>query len=184
MRNRIHENNIYQSPKRVVSKSFFSIFNIRTILEVFPDAKIIVLLRDPLETVPSLMSLERNVQASLHNFDQQDEDTKALFFENLYAMSLFYYKYLDNLFSDEKFKDKLHLVTYNELKNNFKRTMLRIMDYCELERNADVLHAIEIQNNKQATYKTEHKYSLEDFNLSQKQLRQDFDFIYPWLNPL
>ena len=181
---RIHENNIYQSPKRVVSKSFFSIFNIRTILEAFPDAKIIVLLRDPLETVPSLMSLERNVQASLHNFDQQDEDTKALFFENLYAMSLFYYKYLDNLFSDEKFKDKLHLVTYNELKNNFKRTMLRIMDYCELERNADVLHAIEIQNNKQATYKTEHKYSLEDFNLSQKQLRQDFDFIYPWLNPL
>jgi hypothetical protein len=177
----IHENNIYQSSKRMVSKSFFGIFNIETILKVFPVAKIIVLLRDPLEAVPSLISLEKSVQANLYDFDKQDEKTKTLFFENLYAMSLFYYKYLDGLFSNEKFKDKLQLVRYSELKNDFKCTMLRIMDYCELERSPDILRAIETQNNKQASFKTEHKYFLEDFSLSKKQILQDFDFIYPRL---
>ena len=137
----------------MVSKSFFGIFNIETILKVFPVAKIIVLLRDPLEAVPSLISLEKSVQANLYDFDKQDEKTKTLFFENLYAMSLFYYKYLDGLFSNEKFKDKLQLVRYSELKNDFKCTMLRIMDYCELERSPDILRAIETQNNKQASFK-------------------------------
>ena len=174
----IHENNIYQFSKRMISKSFFGIFNIETILKVFPVAKIIVLLRDPLEAVPSLMSLEKSVQSNLYDFDRQDERTKIRFFENLYAMSLFYYKYVDGLFSHEKFKDKLQLVTYSELRNDFKCTMLRIMDYCELERHPNILHAIEMQNNKQSSFKTEHKYSLEDFSLSKKQILQDFDFIY------
>ena len=174
----IHENNIYQFSKRMISKSFFGIFNIETILKVFPVAKIIVLLRDPLEAIPSLMSLEKSVQSNLYDFDRQDERTKIRFFENLYAMSLFYYKYVDGLFSHEKFKDKLQLVTYSELRNDFKCTMLRIMDYCELERHPNILHAIEMQNNKQSSFKTEHKYSLEDFSLSKKQILQDFDFIY------
>ena len=175
---KIHENNMYQCSKRMVSKSFFGIFNIETILEVFPVAKIIVLLRDPLEAIPSLMSLEKSVQSNLYDFDRQDENTKARFFENLYAMSLFYYIHLDALFSNEKFKGKLQLVTYNELKNDFKCTMLRIMDYCELERHPDILHAIDMQDNKQSSFKTEHKYFLEDFSLSKKQILQDFDFIY------
>ncbi len=174
----IHENNIYQFSKRMISKSFFGIFNIETILKVFPVAKIIVLLRDPLEAIPSLMSLEKSVQSNLYDFDRQDERTKIRFFENLYAMSLFYYKYVDGLFSHEKFKDKLQLVTYSELRNDFKCTMLRIMDYCELERHPNILHAIEMQNNKQSSFKTEHKYSLEDFSLSKKKILQDFDFIY------
>ena len=177
----IHRNRIHESSQRMISKSFFAIFNIETILKTFPEAKIVVLLRDPLQAVPSLMSLEKNVQIKLYDFDSQDENDKARFFQNLYSMSIFYYQYLAKIISDHQYRSNLTLVTYDDLKDNFKDTVLRIMDHCDLESGLGVLQAIEAQMHQQASYTTEHKYQLADFGLNTEQLQKDFDFIYPWL---
>ena len=56
-----------------LSKSNPFIFKIDSILRVFPDAKFVFLVRDPLETLPSYFSLQENVK--FHNgsdFDASD----------------------------------------------------------------------------------------------------------------
>ena len=45
-----------------LSKSNPFIFKIDSILRVFPDAKFVFLVRDPLETLPSYFSLQENVK--------------------------------------------------------------------------------------------------------------------------
>ena len=48
--------------RRHLSKSNPFIFKIDSILKVFPDAKFVFLVRDPLETIPSYFSLQENVK--------------------------------------------------------------------------------------------------------------------------
>ncbi len=177
----IHRNNIYKSSRRIISKSFFAIFNIETILKQFPEAKIIILLRDPLQAVPSLMSLEKSVQTGLYNFENQNKTDKARFFQNLYAMSLLYYQYSAKVISDHRFKNNLILVTYDNLKDNFRNTILGIMDHCDLEISIEMFQAIEAQIHQQMNYTTGHKYQLSDFGFNTEQLQKDFSFIYPFL---
>ena len=48
--------------KSHLSKSNPFIFKIDSVLKVFPDAKFVFLVRDPLETIPSYFSLQENVK--------------------------------------------------------------------------------------------------------------------------
>jgi len=170
--------------QRMLSKSFSFIINFEELRQVFPNGKFVFLLRDPIQSVPSSMSLVRSAQSNLHSFEQLDEQVKKQYYANLYQASLLFYQFLDNYLN--KFSDNTQVsmlvVTHKALKNDFEQTMNRVIHFCELQKTDVLLQAIDKQLNKQTAYKSKHHYTLEEFGLSEKRIKRDFDFIYQKYN--
>jgi omega-hydroxy-beta-dihydromenaquinone-9 sulfotransferase len=177
----LHKKNIYRlkSNKRIFSKSFSLIMDISGVLKKNEDAKIVVLLRDPIEVIPSSISLAINVQKNINDFDKLDEEQKKAYYQNLYQASLVFFKYLDKQLSeDNSLKNNILIVTHKQLKANFKETILNICDYCEIEKTADLIQSIGKQAEKQPSFKGKHQYSIEKYGISKEKLLKDFDFVY------
>jgi hypothetical protein len=165
--------------RRLITKSFSAIFDVNQIRAAFPDAKIILMVRDPKEAVPSSMSLERSVQDGLLGFNKLDQAKKMKYYANLYqASQIFYEKQQEQFESGVIGSDNAFIVTHKALHDDFKNVMQQMVTYCELADSAELHAAIEKQAEKQSSQKSEHQYSLEEFGLSETQIEQDFDFAY------
>ncbi len=179
---KLHKKNLFEdkrSNKIMFSKSFSLIININLLLENFPSARIILLLRDPLEVIPSSMSLIKGLLQKLFNFDSLNENTKQLFYKNLYGASLFFYKELHETLQQNGINSKsLMVLNYKDIKHDFTGSMYRLIEFLELERSEELSSRIVDQENKQKSFKSGHIYSLEEFGLIESKIREDFKFIY------
>ena len=174
----VHMKNIYKSGKRMFSKSFSLLFCIDELEKRFDDPRILLIIRDPKEAVPSMMSLEKNVQESMTNFSRQPGDLQDRFIRNLYKTSLFYYKTFDKVAKEKKDSGDILVITHKQLMTQFDETFEKITAFYELEKTDRLLEALKKQSVKQKEFKTEHVYSLEQFGLTEKQIEQDFAFVY------
>lgn len=177
----LHKKNIYKSGsnKRIFSKSFSLIMDISGVLKKNEDAKIIVLLRDPIEVIPSSISLAVNVQKNINNFEKLDEEKKKIYYQNLYQASLVFFKHLDKQLIEYKdLNNNILIVTHKQLKARFEETIYTICDYCEIEKTPELIKSIKKQAEKQPDFKGKHQYNLEKYGISKDKLLKDFDFIY------
>lgn len=177
----LHRKNLFAMPhrKQMFSKSFSLILGIENIIEKFPGAKIILLMRDPLEVIPSSMSLTRNVLQNLYHFDKLNNQFKDLYYSNLYHASIIFYKSLHEIIlKQDKYKDNLKLIPYSNLKDDFSSTIISILEFLEIKMSNELKFEIEEQRKRQKHFKSDHKYSLEEFGLDESTIRSDFKFIY------
>ena len=174
----VHKKNLYGSGKRMFSKSFSLLFSLKHIEEIYENPRFLLIIRNPLEAVPSMLSLETKVQESLNNYSRQTPELKERFLKNLYHTSLFYYKMFDRLADEKADSPNYLLITHKQLMTDFDSTFEKIIDFAGLERSEKFKKALEIRSEKQKSFKTEHVYSLEQFNLTEEQVRKDFAFVF------
>jgi len=155
-----------------LSKSNPFIFKIDSILRVFPDAKFVFLVRDPLETIPSYFSLQENVKFG--NLLSNKE--KKLLRKESYAEIIEWYK------ETEKVKSKLYkkqFITFtypqitddleNSIKSFYKFTGKKMTKKFEKE----------VSNFAKKKYVKKHQNkNIEDYGFTKKQILSDFDFVY------
>ncbi|GAB3330440.1 hypothetical protein GCM10027429_07740 [Marivirga atlantica] len=165
--------------QRFISKSFFGIFHIEDSLKMYPDAKFIILFRDPKEVIPSTLSLEINIQRTLNDFDNQPKALQERYIKNLYQEVLLYFEKLYKVYHIEH--PNLFKLNYDLLISNFEEVMHELSDFLALKDDTGLLKAIESQRKKQKQYQSAHKYSLEEFGISEAQIEQDFHFYYTLL---
>ncbi len=90
-------------------------------------------MRDPIEVIPSSISLITGLLRKLFGFETLSNETKSLFYSNLYQASLFFYQSLHRLLSDKSgIEENLLPVYYKNLKNDFISTMNQIVDFLEI----------------------------------------------------
>ncbi|MBN2758316.1 MAG: sulfotransferase [Bacteroidales bacterium] len=180
--NILHSKNLTEKihqGKIMFSKSFSLILDIEKLISSFPSAKVILLLRDPVEVIPSSMSLTRNVLQNLYDFDKLDDDIKNNYYNNLYSASIIFYKSLHNTIQKAKNNaDSILLIQYKNLKTDFSNEFNRLIDFLEINLSDEFRKKIISQESKQKEYKSQHKYSLEEFGLSEQKIITDFNFIY------
>ena len=177
----IFKKNLYHvsDSKRIFSKSFSLVLNLNEIKEVFKDAKIVILIRDPLEVIPSSLSLARNVQQNLNNFGKLPQEEKFKYYRNLYSASIVSYKSLINQINSGLLKDEDYLlVSYKDLIIDFETTINKMISYCEITTTPLLVDAIKQQSAKQPGYKGKHEYTLEEFGITRNEVLKDFDFVY------
>ncbi len=176
----LYKKNLYRKgkTKRLFSKSFSLILDLSKLKKKFVDAKIIVLIRDPLEVVPSSMSLARNVQQNINGITSSSKEFQENYYQNLYQASLVFYKSLINQLEVMNIENEIFLLNYNDLIKNFSFTMNKLFEFCEIKKTSDLLEKISVQANKQVSYKGKHSYTLQEFGLSESMIRKDFDFLY------
>lgn len=175
----IHRKNLFITNSRMFSKSFALIFNIDTILNKFPDAKILIMIRNPIEAIASFLSLETKAQIKLNGFDKLPTIEQERYCKGIIKTSYAYFKKVKEVI--ERKDDRIMMITYESLLNNFEQTIKKVLKHYNVEINDEIYYAIKYQEEKQKTYKSEHIYNLNDYGVTEEEIKEKFEFIYKYL---
>ncbi len=165
--NNLYKKNALMSGKRLYLKNFNSILEIDNLLVNYPDAKIILLIRNAKECIPSSMSLLKNMLTNLVDYDSIPEAEKNEFYQKIFTVSRFYFYEINKI--REKYSDSknVHFVNYDSLIHDFEMQMTELLSFAGIEIDESIRETIASQSEKQKQYKGKHIYSLEDFGLDE-----------------
>jgi len=172
----VHQKNIYGTNRRMFCKSFALIYNIEKIIKEFPEAKILFMVRNPKETIPSTISLMSGAQKKINGLDKASESKRQEFYQKVYQTSLAYYKFMDKIIRENRKNIIVH--TQKQLLTDFENVFRGILDFYGVKSDEKIEKAIAEQVEKQKTFHSEHKYSLEQYGFSEEQIERDFKFVY------
>ena len=172
-------NLIGEKHEQMITKLFSLGIRIPQFLEYFPDARILYTIRDPLETVPSGLSLVTGVLDGRFGFWKLPEEKRKKYIERLYLAFLeLSMRFHDDYISGKISKEKVKIVRYDRMMNDFEVLMDEIFEFVDIKPNDSLLDSIKKTAEKQRNYKSEHKYSLEKYGLNEERIRKDYDRIY------
>jgi hypothetical protein len=172
-------NLVSENQKRVIPKVFSLSVRIPKFLQAFPGAKILYMVRDPLETVPSCLSLITGVLENRFGFWNLSEEKRQAYINRIYNglldLSLtFHENYTSGAISDKS----IMIVRYDRMMQDFEGLMAQIMEFVEESPAEEIVQIIKETSAKQRAYKSRHKYNLEKFGLDEAQIRKDYKPIY------
>ena len=141
---------------------------IESILEVFPDARFVVLYRNPYETIPSLLKL---LSVSWKHQGNIDADKIR---ESIRTMiSLSYETYLYPLQALARHPQTPQaVVDYRELVAEPMRAVEKIYDALGLEMSEAFRATLRREQERTRRHETEHRYSLAEFGLDDAEIRR------------
>lgn len=147
---------------------------IESILEVFPDARFVVLYRNPYETIPSLLKLLTT------GWKHQGMTDPAQIRASVRAMvSLSYESYLYPLQALARHpRVPLAVVDYRELITEPARTVANIYSDLGLEMTDAFRERLRQEQEKARRHETEHRYSLAEFGLDDAEIRRELATLF------
>lgn len=166
--------------KRILVKSSMLTFRLDALLRRYPDAKLVYIVRDPVEVIPSGMSLLASVLEN--GFDAFNRTSKAeqdQWLENLYQASGDMLRVFRKAELDGRIPAKnVCVVRYEDLLQNLEPTMARIIDFIEVTPSAAFEEELRQQAEKQRGYTSRHQHSPDKFGLDPERIRNDLAFVY------
>jgi hypothetical protein len=157
--------------KRYISKNPSYSPKVKTLHERFPDAKFINIVRNPLQVIPSSISL---FSKHFHNYGDPETDyaLQETVIEHSKHWYLYPHQYLKSLPPDQYIR-----IRYNELVSDPKGTIEKIYQRFNLNLSPTFIRNINSETEKAKSYKSKHKYSLTKMGLSKKRILREFRFI-------
>jgi omega-hydroxy-beta-dihydromenaquinone-9 sulfotransferase len=171
---------------RVVAKLFSLGPRLPKFLAEFPDAFILYMVRDPVEVIPSAMSLVTGVLHQVFKFWDLPEDIKRRYCERLYLGLVDLLRtFHDDWVSGAIDRKRVYVVRYDRMMREFDVVMGEMLKFLEVEPDAKLQAEIATRTQKQRKHKSDHKYDLAKFYLTEEQVRRDCAFVYDtFLTPL
>jgi hypothetical protein len=154
----------------ILSKSFIMLFYLEEFLARYPDAKVILLTRTPLEVVPSTISLVNSVCRRIFPFRRLHEDAIA----NIYHSVSLYYQRMSSVLANLAIADRCLHIKYSDLTTRFADTCRRISDY--FPHGSWDEAAVSEQSARQSQWKSSHYYDASDFGLSPERIAQEVPY--------
>jgi hypothetical protein len=173
-------NLVYKQRSRIVAKS--SLFSLRPeeLVRRYPDCRIIYMVRDPLEAIPSGASLLTGVLSRSYDvFKATSLDRRARWLENLYQASCRMYGAFHEAWTGGAIPEQnLRIVTYPQIMQDLSRTMTDLLPFLEIAPVPEFAAELARQDEIQRTRKSPHEYNLAKFGLDAARIRKDLDYVY------
>lgn len=168
----------YCQKNQIIAHIHFSTCRVKTLLEIFPDAKFIYLIRSPQETIPSHLTLEYNTFKHQNRLDNISPAKLQRYFKRRYEYDIELYRYLHDLQQQGEIPSQnLMVLPYQSLCIDLELAFERIVRFTQIQTSETLQQAIEQQAAK--TYERQHKIiDLQQFDLTHAQIEQDFDFVF------
>ena len=160
------------SDKKFLSKNPTFSPKVDSLYEFFPDAKIIYLVRNPLDTVPSIISW---MSYQWKQFSDPAEN--YLFKDYMIELAKEWYEYPLERFSSAP-ADSYALIRYEDLVRNPGQTVTEIYEKFGFEISPDFELVLDEAIRKATSYKSKHKYSLRKMGLSKPEILKTFASIF------
>ena len=137
------------------------------------------MIRDPLSVIPSGLSLVTGVLDKKFNFWSLDKKIKNKFIERLYnALVELMNRFHDDWTKGNINKNNVYLVKFDMMMSNFEPLMDEILNFINIEKNSKLADSIRKTAQSQKAYKSKHKYDLNKFGITKKQIKKDCINIY------
>ncbi|MBN1266441.1 MAG: sulfotransferase [Anaerolineales bacterium] len=154
--------------KRYISKNPSYSPKVRTLHKEFPDAKFINLVRNPLQVIPSSISLLSN---HLHTYGEPEtdyalQDTVIEYSKHWY---LYPHRYLKRLPPDQYIR-----IRYTDLVADPKGTVERIYHQFGLEISPEYERVLQLEAKKAKGFRSNHRYSLKSMGLNKRRILREF----------
>lgn len=156
-----------------LSKNVMSTGRLESLIDYFPDAKIIYLVRNPYESVPSFISMF-SLAWKPHSGEIPETSKHH---QSWGILGMDYYNYFHEKIKTVPENQQITL-KYDDLVENPKATILSIYDKFNLEKNPTFLEKLEKATNTARTYKSEHSYSLEQFGMTKAQVQEKVGWVF------
>ena len=141
--------------------------------ELFPDVKIIFLIRNPYQAIPSFTSMFAEPWSTFYPAIKENSEEYREWGE----LGIQYYKY----FNEQKqnfTKENFITVAYTDLVDKPKETVLKIYEQLKLETSPDFLARLEKSTSTAKKYKSTHAYSLETYGFDKEHIYDELKFIF------
>lgn len=141
---------------------------VQTLIEVFPDARFVVLYRNPHETIPSLLKLLHVGWKHQGNIDQQRiaESTRVM-------TDLSYETYLHPIEVLEQHPDvPCALIDYRELTRHPRAAIEKVYAALGITMTPQMATFLAAEEARNRRHETEHRYSLAEFGLDDREIRR------------
>ncbi len=172
-------NIIANQGERYIGKLFSLSSNLPIFQKKFPDAKILYMIRDPLSVIPSGLSLVTGVLDKRFGFWSLDEKIKKRFIKRLYkALIELLNRFQQDWENDIINKEKVLIVHFDLMMNDFSSLMDSIINFTGANQSEKLIAAIKKTASKQKEYKSEHKYDLKKFGLTEEKIIEDCKKVY------
>ena len=172
-------NQYIENSERTVGKLFSLSANLPEFLERFPDSKILYIIRDPLSVIPSGLSLVTGVLDKRFGFWKQPEEKRNHFINRLYGGLVQLLLRFHSDWTNEKIdKSRVMIVPFDRMMTDFDHLMSEIIEFIDHPSSDSLKKDILETAEKQRKFKSEHKYDLEKFGLSEQQIIKDCTPIY------
>ena len=164
---------------RIVAKLFSVSANCPKFQERYPDSRLLYMVRNPVDVIPSGLSLVTGVLDKKFGFWNKPEEDRNRFLSNLYKGLVALLLRFENDWSNGKIdKSKVYIVRFDQMMNDFSGLMNDVIEFTDYT-NSDVLQEIiKSTDEKQKSYISKHKYNLSKFGLSEERIKEDCKAYY------
>ncbi len=161
------------SDKIHLSKNPMYSGRVASLIEAFPDAKIIVNIRNPYETIPSLLSIMRAGWKQLGWDDEKQAETLKILAEQSWDTYLHPIETLD-----ANPGTRGAIVDYRDLISDPAATLERVYRDLELPMSDEYRETLAGEGKREREHKTRHTYSLEQFGLEADSIRSELGVLF------
>ncbi len=164
---------------QIVAKMNFSIFRLKTLMKFFPDARVVFIIRTPLETIKSHLSAQQKAIEVTYGPGKISDKHKKQFIMNRYKYNIqFYKRMLEIMDGGTVPADQLKVITYDAIKRDLKGTVKEVKAFTDIDFSSGLENKIVQQDQNQSSYRRKHvNLQLEEFGLTEDRIRADFDFF-------
>jgi len=154
--------------KTLLSKATQSSGTVESLLEEFPDAKFITIVRHPYRSVASHVSLFVPVWQA-HSPDIAKDGPVARDYARL---AVEWYKHLFT-FRQRVTQRQYHCIDYRDLVRNPRKTVENLYAHFGWTMNETCRVRLDAATHRQRDFKSKHEYTLEEFGLSKEWIQQE-----------
>ena len=162
-----------------IGKLFSLSTNLPAFQKRFPDAKILYMIRDPLNVIPSGLSLVTGVLDKRFGFWSLNKDKRDQYIKRLYnALVTLLRRFHEDWTNGNINQSSVFIVRYDKMMSNFDQLMDSILGFIGQQPSDDLIRKIKETAEDQRNYKSKHGYDLKKFGLSEKKIKTDCKFVY------
>jgi hypothetical protein len=159
---------LYGGDRTLVSKNPAFVAKMRDLSIAFPDAKFIYLVRNPFETVPSLLKL---ISSMWEGLGIESAHTEKALQEIIEGCVHDYYYALEVM--DELPPERYAIVQYTDLVSDPQSTVETVYEKLELDLSPAFAEKLSTERKRQKRYHSENAYSLEQFGIDPQWLAKE-----------
>ncbi|MDJ0701086.1 MAG: sulfotransferase [Woeseiaceae bacterium] len=163
---------VFGEGKRYLAKNPSFSGMAESLLEAFPDARIIACTRDPVATIPSQLSSLRPGLAAC-GFREFPADLR----DRLIATLYFYYEHLREAAAQEP--SRMTFIGNDELKNDLQNAIETAFEHIGIEVSSAFAERLGQAAVESREFLSGHRYSLDEYGLDEAELRERFAGVMP-----
>ena len=169
----------YTGRKQIFAQTHFSTHRIKTLLEVFPDARFIYMDRSPFETLPSYFSLNHGVVDQVWGMGNFEAEQISRYFRNRYQASIELCRYFHDVVENEEIdRKKILKIQYDSLRNDLVGVFENIVSFGGLEPSGELRALVQNRAARQPHYRRVHEVRpIEHFGIGEDEVARDFAFL-------